>query len=123
LRLKRGNYIDKAKQLEAMRLDEILELEFKGDKHRSGTIRNWIEGTCDDPNSGSVRKQLQSYIMGPTVQNEIAGKNFRALVAVIVGSRQILVREMDMRGNWVSEFQLANGCQRSSLLAKEELEA
>ena len=96
-----------------MRLDEILELEFKGDKHRSGTICNWIEGT--------VREQLQSYIMGPTVQNEITDKNFRALVAVIIGSRQILVREMDMRGNWVSEFQLANGYQRSSLLAKEEL--
>jgi len=50
-------------------------------------------------------------------------KDFRASVVVIVGSRQILVREMDRRGNWVSEFQLANGCQRSSLLAKEELEA
>jgi hypothetical protein len=107
LGLKRGNYIDKAKQLEAMGLDEILELEFKGDKHRSGTICNWIEGTSDDPNSGSVREQLQSYIVGPTVQNEIADKNFRALVAVIVGSRQILVREMDRRGNWVNEFQLA----------------
>src|SRR4051794_8043477 len=64
-----------------MGLDEILELEFKGDKHRSGTIRNWIEGTCDDPNSESVREQLQSYIMGPTVQSEIADKNFRALVS------------------------------------------
>jgi hypothetical protein len=34
-------------------------------------------------------------------------KDFRASVVVIVGSRQILVREMDMYGNWVSEFQLA----------------
>jgi hypothetical protein len=92
-----------------MGLDEILELEFKGDKYRSGTIRDWIEGPCDHSNSESVREQLQSYIMGPTVQNEIADKNFRAFIAVIVGSRQILVREMDMRGDWVSEFQLANG--------------
>ena len=94
-----------------MGLDEILELEFKDDIYRSGTIRNWIDGgTCNDPNSESVREQLQSYIMGPIVQNEIADKNFRALVAVIIGSHQILVREMDTCGNWVSEFQLANGC-------------
>jgi hypothetical protein len=83
-----------------MGLDEILELKFEGDEHRSGAIRDWIEGTCD--------KQLHSYIMGPTVQNEIADKNFRAFVAVIVGSRQILVYEVDRRGDWVSEFQLAN---------------
>ena len=68
-------------------------------------------------------KQLQSYIKDPTVQKEIAGKNFRALALVIVRSRQILVREMDRDANWVSEFRLANGCQRSSMLAEEELGA
>ena len=41
------------------------------------------------------------------MQKEIADKNFRAFVVVIVGSRQILVREMDRRGDWVNEFQLA----------------
>jgi hypothetical protein len=108
LGLKKGNYIDKAKQLEAMGLDEILELEFKGDKHRSGTIRHWIDGEkCNNPMSGSVREQLRSYITGPTVQKEIADKNFRAFAVVIVGSRQILMREMDTHGNWVNEFQLA----------------
>lgn len=109
LELKGRSNIDKARRLEAMELDEVLDLTFKGDKFRSGTIHNWIDGeTCDDSNSGSVRMQLQSYITGPTVQNEIVGKNFRALVAVIVGSRQIVVREMDKNGNWVSEFELAN---------------
>ena len=100
--------IDKAEQLEAMRLNEILKLKFKGDKFRSGTIQNWIDdGECCDSNSGKVRKQLQSHVKGFTVQDEIAGKDFRAFVVVIVGLRQILVREMDRDGNWVSEFQLA----------------
>jgi hypothetical protein len=101
--------IDKAEQLKAMGLHKILELNFKGDKFRSGTIHNWIDGEkSNDEISGSVRKQLQSYILGCTVQKEIADKNFRAFAVVIVGSRQILVREMDKHGNWVSEFQLAN---------------
>ena len=93
------NDIEKANQLEAMGLNKILELKFKGDKFRSGSIQNWIDG--------SVRKQFQSYITGPTVQKEIADKNFRAFAVVIVGLRQILVREMDMYGNWIGEFQLA----------------
>jgi hypothetical protein len=83
-------------QLEAMGLNEILRLKFKGDRNRLRAIRNWIDG-----------RKLRSYITDPTVQKEIAGKIFRALVVVIIGSRQILVREMDRSGKWVSEFQLA----------------
>jgi len=90
-----------------MKLNEILGLKFKGDKFRTGTIRNWIDGKGSGAKSGEVRKQLHSYIMGPTVQKEIADKNFRAFAAVIVGSRQILVREMDRHGNWVNKFRLA----------------
>jgi hypothetical protein len=99
--------IDKAEQLEAMKLNEILRLKFKGDKFRTGTIRNWIDGKGSSPRSGEVRNQLHSYVTGPTVKEEIADKNFRAFAAVIVGSRQILVREMDRHGNWVNNFQLA----------------
>ena len=90
-----------------MELNEILGLKFKGDKFRTGTIRNWINGRDSGPKSGNVRKQLHSYITGPTVQEEIADKDFRAFAVVVVGSRQILVREMDRRGDWVDEFQLA----------------
>src|SRR5437762_13698080 len=109
LGLKGEDNIDKAKQLEAMGLNKILGLKFKDDKYRSGTIQNWIDGRKrNSPNSGSVRKQLQPYITGPTVQKEIADKIFHAFVVVIVGSRQILVREMDRHGNWVNEFKLAN---------------
>jgi hypothetical protein len=42
----------------------------------------------------------------PTVQKEIADKNSRAFAVVIVGSRQILVREMGRHGNWVNKFHL-----------------
>ena len=94
-----------------MKLREILELKFSGDRFRSGTIRNWIDGekaSSNDEMSGSVRDQLRSYVLSSTVKEEIANKNFRAFAVVIVGSRQILVREMDKHGNWVSEFQLAN---------------
>jgi hypothetical protein len=90
-----------------MKLNEVLGLKFKGDNFRTGTIRNWIDGKGSSAKSGEVRKQLQSYVTGPTVQREIADKNFRAFAAVIVGSRQILVREMDKHGNWVNKFQLA----------------
>jgi hypothetical protein len=107
LGLEGAENIDKAKLLEAMGLKKILGLKFQGDLHRSGTIQNWIDGKRNSKNSGSVRRQLQSYIRGPTVQKEIADKNFRAFAVVIVGSRQILVREMDSYGNWVGEFQLA----------------
>ncbi|KIX05796.1 uncharacterized protein Z518_03768 [Rhinocladiella mackenziei CBS 650.93] len=99
--------LDKTQRLEAMRLDQILGLKFKGDKWRTGiTIRDWIDGKCKAPISGSVRKQLQSYIAGETVQKEIVGKKSRAFATVIVGSRRILVREMDRHGKWVGKFQL-----------------
>jgi hypothetical protein len=105
--------IDKAKKLEAMELDRILELKFKGDKNRSGSICNWFDGRGHNiQKSGVVRRQLQEYVASPTVQEEVGDKNFRAFAAVIVGSRQILVREMDKNGEWITEFQL---CQQADL--------
>jgi hypothetical protein len=97
----------RAEQLQAMKLNKVLGLKFNGDKYRTGTIRNWIDGRSKSPNSGNVRNQLQSYIRGTTVQNEVADKNFRAFAVIIVGSRHIIVREMDRHGNWVNKFQLA----------------
>jgi len=81
-----------------MGLSQILGLKFKGDKYRSGTIRNWIDGKGRNTKSGAVRTQLQEYIASPTVQEGMVDKNFRAFSAVIVGSRQLLVREMDRDG-------------------------
>jgi hypothetical protein len=98
----------KAKQLEAMGLNQILGLKFKDNKRWTGiTICDWINGKCKAPISGNVRKQLQSYITGKTVQKEIVGKKFCAFAAIIIGSRHILVREMDRHGKWVGGFQLA----------------
>ncbi|KIX00688.1 uncharacterized protein Z518_09753 [Rhinocladiella mackenziei CBS 650.93] len=99
--------LEKAQQLEAMKLIEILKPRFKGDNYRTGTIRSWVDGRGSGRNSGSVRRQLQSYITGPTVQKEITNKNFCAFTVVIIGSCQILVREMDRHGKWVDEFDLA----------------
>jgi hypothetical protein len=97
-----------------MGLNQILKLKFERDQYRSGTIRNWIDGRGRN-NSGAVRKQLQGYIASPTVQKEIIGKNFRAFSVTIVGSRQILVREMDRHGDWVEDFQL---CRVNTSVAK-----
>jgi hypothetical protein len=99
---------NKAKQLEAMELNQILGLKFKDDKWQTGmTICDWIDGKCEALISGNVRKQLQSCIAGKTVQKEIVGKKFRAFAVIIIGSRHILVHEMDRHGKWVGEFQLA----------------
>ena len=99
---------DRARQLEDMTLKEILQLRFKNNQFRSGTIYDWFDGDDhEDEDYGKVRKQLQSYIMSSTVQEEVAGKNFRAFAVVILGSHQILMREMGKDGKWVEEFQLA----------------
>ena len=91
-----------------MGLNQILGLKFKANKHQSRTIHSWIDGSFVPPKPGVVRRQLQSYVAGLTVQKEIVDKNFRGFVAVIVGSRKILLREMDRHGNWVNEFQLCD---------------
>ena len=92
-----------------MTLKEILQLRFENNRFHSGTIHDWFDGDNDiDDDYGKVREQLRSYITGSTVQEEIASKkNFRAFAVVILGSRQILMREMGRDGMWVGEFQLA----------------
>ena len=53
---------ERMEQLQAMKLDKVLGLKFNGDKYRTGTIRNWIDGRSNSPHSGKVRTQLRSYI-------------------------------------------------------------
>ena len=104
---------ERAERLKGMPLEEILRLRFnESDKFRPGkTIHDLVDGKADENGKGKesqvVREQLQSYIKGCTVQKEIAGKNFRAFAVVIIGSRQILMREMDRNGEWVGEYELA----------------
>jgi hypothetical protein len=102
--------MDKVTKLEKMELEEILELRFKTDKFQSGTVYDWFDGDDhEDEGYGIVRKQLQSYVMGCTVQEEIAGKNFRAF-AVVNYTR--IVQDTHARdgrdGKWVGDFMLAD---------------
>jgi len=86
--------------------EEEVEKHFKELQHHTNGY-HFCQKRSVNQKSGSVRKQLQSYVSGATVQKEIADKNFRAFTVVIVESRQILVREMDRHGKCVSNFQLA----------------
>ena len=97
LDLKDKGLDDKAKKLKAMTVEEVLGLLFK-DKFRSGTIREWVER--------DVFTQLQSYTKGRTANEHSVDKKFRAYAAVIIGSRQILIREMDRNGSWVGDYEL-----------------
>ncbi|KAF8536318.1 hypothetical protein BDD12DRAFT_807873 [Trichophaea hybrida] len=82
-----------------MSLTDILHLQFnKRDEFRSGTIQKWVDGEVYD--------QLRSYIMGQTVQDNSVGKTIRAFVVVIIGSCQILVREMNSDGKWQGRWNL-----------------
>ena len=104
-----GNRVaDRARQLEDMMAKDILKLRFKDDPSRSGTIEDWIDGDhYKNDDNGIVREQLQSYVTGSTIQKEIRDKNFHAFAVVIVGSHQILMREIGRDGKWVGEFELA----------------
>jgi hypothetical protein len=52
------------------------------------------------------------------MQEEMGDKNFHAFAAVIVGSRQILVREMDKNGKWIMGLQL---CQQADPISSKQL--
>jgi hypothetical protein len=104
-----GDRPEGAKQLLGKNVTEIMKLEFgKNDQFRSGmTVGDWIDGEGSDFQSGAVRKQLKSYITGTTIKEIAKKKNVRAFVVVIVGNRQIIMREMGTDGEWIDEFRLA----------------
>jgi hypothetical protein len=100
-----------SEQLKDMKLEQILQLRFSvSDRHRSGTIHDWIAGdNCkDEKHEKTVGDQLRGYLENPSVQKKIAGKNFRAFTVVIVGSRQILMREMGREASGLENFSLHN---------------
>ena len=89
---------DGAKKLKAMTVEKVPGHQFNSqDKFRSGTIKKWV--------GGDVCTQLQSYIKGRTVNEHSVDKEFRAYAAVIIGSRRILIREMDRNGSWVGDHE------------------
>ena len=92
----KGDREDKAKQLVDMSLTQILKLGVKGGFHGSTTIEDWLEGD-------KIREQLCSYVTSPTVK---AKEKVRAYMVVIIGSRHILIREMDGEGKWTGDWKL-----------------
>jgi hypothetical protein len=99
LDLNGNSHTDKAEQLVAMTLPQILKLAIKS-KFRAGTIKKWLEK--------DIYQQLRSYVTGATVRSGGADKIFRAYAVVIIGSRHILIREMNRSGEWTGEGQLIN---------------
>ncbi|RPA91777.1 hypothetical protein L873DRAFT_1640831, partial [Choiromyces venosus 120613-1] len=63
------------------------------DRTRYGTIRDWIEK--------DVTAQLKSYVLSPEIRELAGSREFRAHLVLVVGSRKILVWEMDEKGDWI----------------------
>jgi len=80
---------DKAEQLVAMTLPQILKLPINSEFH-AGTIKKWLER--------DIYQQLRSYVTGAAVRSCGVDKIFRAYAVVIIGSRHILICEMNRSG-------------------------
>ena len=95
--------IDKANILLNYKLPNILQLAFSTwDKYHEGTIESWV-----------VRKespQLREYIMGTEVQQWVKKQNLelKAHLVIIVGSRHILLWDMDKEGRLSSKPRLVD---------------
>jgi len=94
---------DKAKHLVDMSLPQILKLRITG-KYFPGPIENRL--VEDIRNEGDIHKQLREYVTSKTVKEDSEGRTFRAFAVVIIGSRHILIREMDKMGKWKSPSRL-----------------
>jgi hypothetical protein len=79
------------------KLSEILELEFlPTDQYHQGTIKQWVV-----TNAGQLRDYIKSPQVTQRVLNE--GLEMRAHLVIIVGSRHILLWDMDKDGNLADE--------------------
>ena len=94
----KGKLEDKAKQLVDMSLTQILELGLMRGSDRT-TVEKWLE-------RDKIREQLFSYVTSPIVE---AKEKVRAYMVVIIGSRHILIREMDGEGGWAGDWKLVGG--------------
>lgn len=82
----------KVKTLSELYVDEVLGLKFnKRELHRKGTIEEWIT------------PQLQSYVASVEAKYQRGGRKLHAYLVLIVGSRHILVWDMNEKGNWMGE--------------------
>jgi hypothetical protein len=86
--------LDRAALLRNYKLSEILELKFVShDKHHHGTINEWVV-TYAAP-------QLRTYVKSKEVTQPVLdeGLEMQAHLVLIVGSRHILLWDMDKDGN------------------------
>src|SRR5207247_2594144 len=85
----------KASILNAYTLEKVLRLKFgKNDALRSGkTIKRWLEE--------EAAPQLKNYVESEDVTKKLkeGGLLLRAHLVVVIGSRHILVWDMDHEGN------------------------
>ena len=91
-------FFDHAKTLCDYKLHQILNLKFNpSDKHHTGTLRSQVTG--DDAS------QLRGYIKSPEVQQRLTegSLELQAHLVIIVGSRHILLWDMDKEGNLALE--------------------
>lgn len=83
----------KAKTLSELYFDEVLGLKFNGrELNRNGAIEEWIRK--------KVTPQLQSYVVSVEAKKQRGDRKFHAHLLLVVGSRHILIRDMDEKGNW-----------------------
>ncbi|KAG0643727.1 hypothetical protein HOY80DRAFT_1032179 [Tuber brumale] len=54
-----------------------------------------------------VTAQLKSYVLSLEVRELVRNRKFHAHLVLIVGSRKILVWEMDEKGDWIGQPGLA----------------
>ncbi|KAN0079155.1 putative AAA-ATPase domain containing protein [Elaphomyces granulatus] len=86
--------LQKAKTLSDMTIDEVLDIKFAShDKYhpRGKSIKDWIEGKERVRSAESPAEQLACYLGGL-----LGDEGIRAYLIVVVGSRRVLVWEMDV---------------------------
>ncbi|KAG0124862.1 hypothetical protein HOY82DRAFT_543474 [Tuber indicum] len=91
---------EKAEALSKLGVNEILELRFhKREKYKKGSIRDWIEK--------DVAAKLKSYVLSPEIRELVGSSELHAHLVLVIGSRKILVWEMDGEGDWIGQPVLA----------------
>ena len=82
-------------------LSDILQLRFsQKDRYHQGTIQEWVVRNAAD--------QLRKYIQSDNVTQQVkdGGLELRAHLVIIVGSRHILLWDMDKEGDLADEPRL-----------------
>jgi hypothetical protein len=106
-----GARLDKAKRLNDMRtVKQILDLRFnENDMWRAGqTIRSWLTtGPTKGSDKKSPRKQLAEYLVNREIMKLKEENDIIAGLVVVIGSRQVLYWEMNLRNYQLQKLQLA----------------